>query len=359
LKIIGTFAAASTAIMLAGCGGGGSSDAVATINGKSLSMADYQKQMETLNTVTVVLPNGQTVNARPAQPISTQAMGKLIESQIILAAAKDEGVLPSKEDVEKEKTLQTTLNPQFQDQMRAVGYTGEGINQAILEGLALYRLSIKGQPEKTIADAEKYVKENPSKFKQPPTATLRWIVLSNPSQKETVDRELINSTFGAAAAKYSAVPTAKVDNGAFNPVQGGRDPRPVPVSEALGPEFYKAITQTKEGGTSPWFKMNDRWVKIEVESKTPSQQMKPSAGQLELLRRSLTQQEAKGAVDVQKILLDELLSADVKVYPAYLKKNWDTMFTMLKQRTAEMGATPSSATVGTKPGAPGTEKDKN
>ncbi|MBA3725233.1 MAG: SurA N-terminal domain-containing protein [Armatimonadetes bacterium] len=351
MKSIGLFLlAATTAAGLTGCGGKAGGETIANFNGKPIEESKYYKQLETMDSIAVVLPNGQTTNARPAQPLSSQALGKLIERQVVLQAAKDQGVLPSKEDVEKEKTLRSGLNPQFFDQMRALGYSGDDINESLQVDLALYQLSVKGQQEKTIADAEKFVKENPERFRQPATASLRWIVLNNPSQRQAVDKALINATFGAAATQFSTVPSAKVDNGAFNPAPGSTAPRPVPVTDTLGPELLPQVKKTGEGEASGWFQFRGKWVKIKVEGKTVAQQTKPSAGQLELIRRALTQQDAKGSIDVQKILLDKLLAADVKITRAHLKKNWDTLVTALKQRTAELGeSAPSQTSEATKP----------
>ncbi|MEO7453803.1 MAG: hypothetical protein ABIV13_03460, partial [Fimbriimonadales bacterium] len=54
---------------------------------------------------------------------------------------------------------------------------------------------------------------------------------------------------------------------------------------------------------------------------------------------------ARGANDVQDLLLQTLLEADVKVMPAYLKKNWETLVAALKSRTAALGdKTAESAT---------------
>jgi hypothetical protein len=43
------------------------------------------------------------------------------------------------------------------------------------------------------------------------------------------------------------------------------------------------------------------------------------------------------------MLLQTLLEADVKVMPAYLKKNWETLVAALKTRTAALGDKPTEA----------------
>jgi hypothetical protein len=340
--VIGTVGIAAAAL-LAGCGGGGAAgEVVASFNGEEITRDAYLKQLETMDSLLVVLPNGQQVQARPAQPLSTQALSKIVEKRVVLEAAKKANVLPSQNDVDQEKTLRSSINPQFQDQLRAAGFSGDDIEEALRVDLALYRLSVKGQQEKTLKDAEKFVKDNPERFRQPESATLRWIVVSDPATRAEVDKMLVNSTFGAAAARYSAVPTAKTDNGAFA-AGGGTMPRPVPLSEQqLGP-LLPVVKKTKEGATSEWFRYQSGWAKLQVEAKTPAVDLKPKPAQLEMIRRELSRSEARGANDLQDTLLQTLLAADVNVMPAYLKKNWETLLQALKSRTVGLGDKPGEA----------------
>lgn len=332
-----------TAAALGGCGGGGSvGEVIAKFNGEPITKDEYLKQLETMDTIMVTLPNGQQVQARPSQPLSSQALSKLVERDVILEAAKASNALPSQEEVEREKTLRNEINPQFQDQLRANGYSGEDIDLALKVDLALYKLTVMGQKEKTLEDAKKYVKDNPAQFRQPETATLRWIVVKDPAVRAQVDKMLVNASFGAAAARYSIVPTAKTDNGAFN--SGGQPvPRPVEIGNALGAELLPQVKKTKEGETGDWFRFQNNWAKIKVEAKTPAVQINPKPAQLEMVRRELSKNDARGANDLQDLLLQTVLKAKVDVMPAYLKKNWETMVTALKSRTMGLGEKPKEA----------------
>lgn len=337
-KIVIGIAGVLAATALVGCGGGtAAGEVIAKFNGVEITRDDYLKQLETMDSILVVLPNGQQVQAQPAQSLSTQALSKLVERQVVLEAAKKANVLPSQNDVDQEKTLRNAINPQFQEQLRAGGYSGDDINEALLVDLALYKLTMKGQKEKTLEDAQKYVKDNPAQFRQPESATLRWIVVTDPAVRAQVDKMLVNASFGAAAARYSIVPTAKTDNGAFNG-RGSSVPNAVPVTAQLGEELLAQVKKTREGATSEWFKYRNAWTKIRVEAKTAAVDLKPKPAQLEMIRREISKQEARGANNLQVQLLDTLLAADVNVIPAYLKKNWEVLLTALKARTADLGA---------------------
>jgi hypothetical protein len=151
---------------------------------------------------------------------------------------------------------------------------------------------------------------------------------------------LVNASFGAAAARYSVVPTAKTDNGAFNS-GGSTQARPVPLTERIDEPLFSKLKNTKEGATSEWFKYQNAWAKVQVQAKTPAVDLKPKPSQLEMIRRDLSRSDARGANNVQDLLLQTLLEADVKVLPAYLKNNWETLVAALKQRTAALGDNPN------------------
>ena len=340
-KLVIVFACAATAALISGCGGGGSTgEVIATFNGEEITRDEYLKQLETMDSILVVLPDGRQAQARPAQSMSTQALSKIVEKHVVLEAAKKANVLPSQNEVDQEKTLRASINPQFQDQLRAQGFSGEDIEAALRTDIALYKLTVKGQKEKTLKDAEKYVKDNPAQFRQPPTATFSWIVVSDPAVRAEVDKMLVNASFGAAAARYSVVPTAKADNGAFN--SGGTPvARPVPLIDRLGEPLLGQLKKTKEGATTQWFQYQGAWAKIQVKAKTPAIDLKAKPAQLELIRRDLSRTDARGANDVQDMLLQTLMAADVKVVPAYLKKNWETLVQALKTRTMGLGETAS------------------
>lgn len=348
-NVVIALAGITSAALLAGCGGGGSAgEVVASFNGQEITRDEYLKQLETMDSILVVLPDGTQAQVRPAQSLSTQALSKLVEKEVVLEAAKKNNVLPSQADVDREKTLRSDINPQFQDQLRAIGFSGEDIEAALRTDIALYKLTVMGQKEKTIADAEKYVKDNPAQFRQPETVTFSWIVVSDPAVRPEVDRMLVNASFGAAAARYSVVPTAKTDNGAFNS-GGSTQARPIPLTERIGEPLFSQLKKTKEGASSEWFRYQNAWAKIQVQAKTPAVDLKPKASQLEMIRRDLSRSDSRGANDVQDLLLQTLLEADVKVMPAYLKKNWETLVSALKTRTAALGDKPTE----TAPADPG------
>lgn len=349
-KFVIGFVPAAAAVVLAGCGGGGSTgEVIAKFNGDEITKDQYLKQLETMDTIMVTLQNGQQVQARPTQSLSTQALSKMVERNVVLEAAKTANVLPSQEEIDREKVLRTEINPQFQDQLRAAGYSGEDIDLALKVDLSLYKLTVRGQQEKTLDDAQKYVKDNSDQFKQPETATLRWIVVNDAAVRAQADKMLVNASFGAVAARYSIVPTAKQDNGAFN--SGGQSvPRPVPITNQLGEELLPQVKKIKEGGTGEWFRFQNTWAKVKVEAKTPAIQLTPKPAQLEMIRRDLSRQDARGANGIQDMLLQTLLKAEVNVMPAYLKKNWETMLSALKSRTMGLGDKPAEVGA-SKPGA--------
>lgn len=330
MKTIGILSAAFSALILAGCGGGSGGQVVAKVNGQDITKDAYLKQLETMDSV-LVLVQGRPVRAQLAEPLSAQALNNLIEQQLILQFARDENVIPAKDDVDRMKRIRNELNPDFLDQMKAIGYTNEEIDRLVQVQLAQYNLTVRNSKEKTIKDVEEFVQKNPKLFVQPATVTFRWIVVDTDKKKDGAEKDLLSGmSFGAVAAKYSILPGAKDDNGAYPSGQGPQS-RPVPLNN-LPSELRAIVNKVSEGQQSAWQKVQGGWVRVLVESKTAEQPYKPSPAQMELIRMELSQNEAAPNNNVERSLQEKLLAAEIQVFPPYLKKSWERTFASIKQR---------------------------
>ena len=319
-------------LLLTGCGGGGSGDkTIAEFDGKRITESAYLKRLETLGQVTVVI-NGQTVNAPLAEPLSAQALRSLMAEETLLELAREQGLFPSKDEVAKEKEFNEKLRPNYTQSLQELGYRLEDIDRQIQIELCRFRLLTDGVPEKAMADAEKFIEENPQMFTQPASVKFRWLVVPA-SEMKKVDEDLGKGlTFGAVASKYSIVPDAQITNGSFPPRT--KDPMQISI-ESLRPELKSAAEKTAERQVSAWFEYAGNRAKIYVESKTPSQLIKLNDAQKEQVRRQLMLRDGIGN-ELDKKLLEKILEAEVKVIPNYLRKTWEAYRTQLKDAQAEM-----------------------
>ena len=317
MKSTGLFALGLGLFLLAGCGGGGStSKVIATVNGEDITRDKYLKQLETLTDVMVVI-NGQRVRARLADPLSSQALNRLVEGVITLQTAKDEVVLPTSAEIQEERDFRVEQAPEYINLMKQQGYTLDDINGFIEIDLAKYNLMVRGVEPKTIEDAKRYVEENPEEFITSAQASFRWVVVTSKEERDKAEAELQQGlTFGAVAGRYSVAQNAQKENGAYPP-GGGSTPQPQPLVDSMNPEILKNLKETPEGGRSGWFEMETSsgtyYVTVLLESKTPAQAQTLSDAQLKVLARLLTQREAASVTDLTDLLLDKLLAADIKV----------------------------------------------
>lgn len=351
------------AFLSAGCGGGGGDDTViAVINGEKVTKSQYLKKLETMSSVRAVNPPqsplqpGQTGEVQVAEPLSGQALTKIIDEILTLQTAKDEGVLPSKEDVDREQALMEQLNPNYVKNLKALGFTLEDIRRQLMVRLAERNLLVRGIPKKTIADAKQYIAEHPEEFTVPAQVRLRWIVLDDPNLRDDVDRELASGiTFGAVAGKYSTAVNARAENGAFPPGRGPQ-PTPQPVPEEATNPFWEAVLKTPKGRVSDWVELpgsggKTSYIKLLVEDKTEKTVRKLSAAEEEMVRRALEEREARDVNDLTELYLKKLLAAKVEINVPYLKATWEQQLAAIKDRAARLeekiGNAPAPAPSGT------------
>ncbi len=335
--------AAATAAM-AGCGGAkaSGSSSIATFNEAPISREDYNKRLETMQVVRVVDGNGNVVQARVAEPMSSQALQMLMIEQAIIQAARDEKVLPSSDDIEKERKFREELQQGYVNELKKMGLSMADIDRQIMLELAQERLTTRGVPEKTMDDVDKYITDNPNITRVPATATFRVIVVESAAEQQAVDADLRGGLpFGSVASMRSKMPNARMNNGSFP--DNSAQPRPMAV-QGLRPEMQKALNETAEGKISEWVVVDQQRIKIFVEAKAPETKTTLSNAQKERLRRELMAREGQVQNDVQKLIVEKLSKADVKVNINYLRQAWETFQTAVKERSADILGTPSSET---------------
>lgn len=321
---------------ISGCGGSASAGggSIATFNGAAVTRDDYYKKLETMQVVRVVDSNGNVVQARLAEPMSSQAMQMIMIEQAIIQAARDEKVLPTADDIEKEKKFREDLQQGYVNELKKMGFSMSDIDRSIMLELAQENLTVRGVPEKTMEDVDKYIESNPNVTRVPATATLRLVVVETADEQRKVDEQLKNGIpFGSVASMFSKLPNARMNNGAFP--DSSTQPRAVAI-ERLAKEMQDAVNKTADGRVSDWFALGNQKVKLFVEAKTPETRTTLTNAQKERLRRDLRIQEGRLQNDVQKLILEKLSKADVKVTVDYLKQAWETFQKAVRERSADI-----------------------
>lgn len=283
-------------------------------------MDDFHKYLEGKTRVRVQTANGPAV-AVVAESLAFQALQDMIARQVTLQMARDEGVYPSDQDVLKELEFRKKLEPNFLQKLTQNGLTVDRIKSTLALELARENLVTKGITV-TPKDADDYIKANPKMFMEPAYADLLWVFVKDPAKKAKVDEALkAGQAFSVVAVQQSDFPNARE--------QGGRFPqRNVSVMQA---PLQKMVNATAEGQTTGWLDLQDGFAKFYVEKKTPAKPMEMTPERKELVRRQLAQQRGLQAVDIEKRVLDKLLTSKVDVKERTLTEAWKRAFDRFKE----------------------------
>ncbi|HLO97571.1 MAG TPA: peptidylprolyl isomerase, partial [Fimbriimonas sp.] len=245
------------AVVLAGCKGGGN-EVYAVVNGESISKEEYISHLERKINVLVQTQQGP-ITAQVAQPLNFQALNDLVNQRLLLQMAKEEGVLPTSQDVQTELGFQEQKTPGFVKTLTSQGLTMTDIKNELMINLCRYKILSKGV---TISEEQvnKYIKDNPKRFENPKTVDLTWIVVRSEKDKATVDSDLrANQIFSTVAKVNSVAPNGPV--------------YPSRVYDQFPPRLKQVVDSLPEGGTSEWLQDSGSWVKFHVEKKTAASKL--------------------------------------------------------------------------------------
>lgn len=294
-------------LALVGCGRGGSSgggggNTLAIVNGDTIGKDEYYRYLENKPSVRVVTGDGQIASAQVAETLGFQALQDMIQRRLVLQMAKDEGVLPTDQDLEKEVDFQKQLNPQFVQNLSKQGLTLDDIRESLRIDLARERLLTKNITV-TMEDVDKYIKENPKVFTTPATADCLYLFVKTDDRKAQVDTELAKGqAFAAVAQQLSQAPS-----------QDGSNRYPVRVLAQMPGQFRAAIQKAAASQQTEWIKMNDGWVKFFVQNKTDEKMEKMDDIKKKNVQRQLAIQKGSQAREIDKTLLTKFKEAKVDI----------------------------------------------
>lgn len=322
-------AAVGLALLAVGCSK--PPEAVATVDGTDITLDQYHRFLERMPTVKVKDRSGQVQEAQVADTLGFQAVQTLIGQQLMLELAKDEGVLPTKDEIEAELKFQEKLHDNFVTTLeRSQGMTLEEIRDSLKLDRAKENLITKGIIV-TVADAKQYVKDHPQQFSDPAKADLLWIVVDSKT-KPTVDKDLATGQpFGSVASQYSLDKSARQTGGKYR----------YNIIAQMPPVLQDILAKTPEQKATDWIQDHDNWVKFYVQSKTAAAPQKLDDTKYEAVRRAIAMQRGAQASDLQKKMIDRMKVAKIQVNRPPLSDMWKAQTQALAEATANQ--TPTSA----------------
>ncbi|MCW5937431.1 MAG: peptidyl-prolyl cis-trans isomerase [Fimbriimonadaceae bacterium] len=266
-------AAALTLALAAAAAFGQTSPAktMVVVNGQAIMGGQYLKRMEVLPGV------GQLVNDKfiPATP-GFLTLNKLINETLMLQLAKEKGVYPSDQEIQKSYDERLKQNPDILKAFQTIGFTEADFRYDVLIQLVEFKLVTMGV-NITAQEVENFYKENPSSFSHEKLYRLRVITVKGPAARESVDSALaMKKPFGEVARQYSTDAT-KAQEGLVGDVP----------ETALGEAYTSVIKNREKGYVSSWLERDGASIKLFVEDVIPAKALPLDAELRESIRRDL------------------------------------------------------------------------
>ncbi|MBX3096179.1 MAG: SurA N-terminal domain-containing protein [Fimbriimonadaceae bacterium] len=307
--------AALLALSATGCRKGG--DSLANVNGDSITMEEFIKQLETKPTVRVLDQQGNVAEARIQNTLAFQALQDLVTQRLILQMAQDEGLAPTKEEINAEIKLKEVLDSSYIETLKARGLSLDQIKSSIAVDLAQEAILTKGIEIKD-AEVDKFIKENPLMFVQPGTAEVYQIVVTDAGKKSTAETMLNQGRefrSVADAINPQSIPSATVLNLTNINQMAVRDPEIA--------RLYSQVKATSTGSSTPWLTVGQQTIRYFIVSKTDEKKIEMTKERRERVRRDLAMARGAQGVDLNARLAKRLKESRVVVESSYLKRMWD------------------------------------
>jgi parvulin-like peptidyl-prolyl isomerase len=322
-NILMTGVALAALFAVTGCGKKG--DAVATVNGESISTEEFYRYMELKPDVRVNTQNG-TATLPVDGTIGFQTMQDMIAQRLTLQLAKDKKIYPTDKEIAEEIEFQKKLKPNFLPALTGRGLTMEMIRKSLALDLVQEKLITAGI-KKSTADVDRYVKQNPAQFIDPAKVDLSWILVRDPKFQGVVDGELAKGTsFQTAAIQYSDADNIQETKGKLIDTNTGGPP-----NEAnLPPAVRTAIGALREGQMTGWIRFPDGYAKFLVNKKIASRPVVMDDTRKEFLRRLLAKQEGAKARDLDQQILRKLKESNVVINRENYKEPWRAAYERFK-----------------------------
>lgn len=325
LSLVALLALVVVVTALAGCGRKG----LVNVNGEKVMKEDFYARLERV-------PVQQVVNGRPvAIPAGRYVIEQIVREQIIQQLAKNEGVAPTEEQVNKKvQFIKKNAGADFRGFLAQRGMTEEEWKHSVEIEQALNNVVSKGVkiPDSDVKAAyDQQLKAKPSPFIRPEQVRISIIVTG---KKDSIDKayKLLKEgqDFGAVAMRLSEDPSKQAKGEIPTWISRGMQGIPesaVNTAFALQPGKY---SQPLNAGNS--------WAIIKLNQKRP-QKVQSYDEVKELIREQLSIQKGSQNPEIGKKIQDFTKNADITINAERYKNVADE----IKKQAADAAKLLSSA----------------
>lgn len=322
--------AALAVITLSACGGK-QGDTVAKIGETSIDLETYLRRLEMMPTPTQVV--GSQIATSPA---GYTTLWQLIREQALLDMAKEEGVLPTDQQVEERVQREMKNNPQVKQAITEGRMTLDDYRQQVKVRLAQFNLLTKGVTV-TEQELKKAYEDNKRTFYQPASARVRFVIARNPTVRKQIDDDLKRGfNFQSIVNKYAQNPVSGVEtNEGEIAIEGDLPQNPQEQQAAL--RLRSALKNAKPTEVTDWLVVGPGAVaRFEVLSRSAGRQL-PYEEVKDQIREALMLQKGQQTNrDLTMELAKRIANTPVEIKSEMWKKQYEKDIQELKKTLAQL-----------------------
>lgn len=272
---------------------------VLTINGETVSGAEYFRRMEVMPGVGRLV-RGQFQTTYPGY----LAMQQLINERLLLQVAREKGVFPRAEDIKKAMDERIKANPTLLESLGKFGVTRQDLEFQLTLDRAEFNLLTMGV-NITDIEVEKFYRDNAVRYTLPRRYKLSVIAVAE-ANKEAVDKELAaGKKFADVAKALSQAPSAK---------DGGKMGDDFIPATALAEPTRVVLARTRIGAASDWIRgETGNWFKFFVTDAKAEELQKLDAALREEIRSGMMVDRGRVRNNIDRMMMEARRKANVQV----------------------------------------------
>ncbi|HTZ54251.1 MAG TPA: peptidylprolyl isomerase [Candidatus Acidoferrum sp.] len=268
------------ATLLTACAAGGN---VATVNGQSISKADFDAKLE-------------------SSPAAVSTLQQMVREILLQQYAKQNGITVSDAEIaQKEDAIKANFPPgSWSDMLKSRGLTEDDVHKLISDQIIIDKAVGKNVK---VSDAQiaAYFNKNHAAFDKPAQVTARHILVADLKTAQKVEADLkAGKDFAAEAKQYSIDPGSKDKGGELGPIRHGQ----------MVPAFDAAVFSLPVNVISAPVKSPFGYHIIQVESRDPGQKATLANSRDKIADMLRQQQEAPL---IQPFLMDLQSKANIQI----------------------------------------------
>ena len=321
MKLLPSFVGIGFAVLLvsllSGCGGGNQKAVVAKVGNTPIDREAYIRRLELMPTPVQVAGNQVTT-----APAGYTTLVQMIREQVLLDMAKEEGVLPTDQQVEERVQRELKNNPQIKQAITEGRLTLDDYRQRMRVELAEFNLRTKGVTV-TEQEVKKAYEENKRAFYRPATARVRTILVRNPEVRKQIDDDLKRGfNFQSIVNKYAQNPVAGVQSGETEFALEGALPQ-TPEGQVFQ-RVRTVLKNAKPQQVTDWIPVGDGLVaRFEVLARSPGQQLSFEEVKDNIREQLMLQKGLQTNRDLNLELLKRMANTPVEITSEGWKKQYE------------------------------------